>query len=106
MKLIATASGDADATMDLAAEWDDGYDSSWDVAYTALAPHPISALMPSSAPYKVRVRNASGHVAEAVLWVRFTEAPSCSCRAGRACSILPRSMGLRRRTSDPGLATS
>jgi len=88
-KLIAVViAGDADALVGLEAEWDDGYDGSWDTEWAALAPRAITPpLLPGTQPYKVRVRNAGGHVAEAVLWVTFAKAPpGCGCAVGGATS--------------------
>jgi len=85
-KLIAVAVGDADAVTGLEARWDDGYDGTWDTEFAALAPHAIAPpVVASTQPYKVRVRNAAGHVAEAVLWVTFAKAPpGCGCTVGGA----------------------
>ena len=55
----------------------------WDTTYASIAPHPISAPAVGKYPFKVRVRNASGHIAEAVLWVAVSDGSGgegCSCR--------------------------
>ena len=58
----------------LQVKWDDGYDGTWDTAYAAPAPHKVTSATPGELPFKARVRDAAGHVAEAVIWVKFGEA--------------------------------
>lgn len=55
-------------------EWDDDYDGTWDVAYAPVATRTITSATPVKRPFKARVRNATGHIAEAVVWITFTEA--------------------------------
>ncbi len=67
----------------LQAKWDDGYDGTWDTPYAAIATHSVSANTPGKYPFKVRVRNAGGRVAEAVVWADVTDtvvtSSGCSC---------------------------
>lgn len=89
-------SGDASST-GLQIKWDDGYDGTWDVPYGPVAPRKITSSTPAKIPFKARVRNAAGHIAEAVVWVTFSAPPpappvmpgktssGCGCRdAGEA----------------------
>jgi hypothetical protein len=67
----------------LEAKWDDGYDGSWDTPWGGVAAHAFAPPAPGRYPFKVRVRNASGHVAEAIAWVEVADvsaSASCSCR--------------------------
>src|SRR5262249_56604774 len=82
----AVASGDGSAS-GLEIAWDDDSDGTWDVAYAAPAPRTITSDTPVTRPFKVRVRNGAGHIAEAVTWVTFAKAPpapadggGCGCR--------------------------
>ncbi len=85
----AVTSGDG-STTGLQVKWDDDYDGTWDVPYAAPAPRTITSAMPVTRPFKARVRNAAGHIAEAVVWVTFTTPPpappapppskGCGCR--------------------------
>lgn len=78
----------------LEAKWDDGYDGSWDTPYAAIAGHAFSPSQAGKYPFKVRVRNSSGHVAEAIAWVDVANAPpviessGCSCRTATTRSDL------------------
>lgn len=63
------------STAGLQIEWDDGYDGTWDVPYAPIAPRTITSKTPATLPFKARVRNAAGHVAEAVAWITFTTPP-------------------------------
>lgn len=74
-------SGDGTA---VEAKWDDGYDGSWDTPYAAVAPRELTAKATGRQPVKVRVRNASGHIAEAVAWVTFSAAGTGGSGAGGA----------------------
>jgi MYXO-CTERM domain-containing protein len=69
----------------LEAKWDDGYDGTWDTPYGGVGPHPFAPPAAGRYPFKVRVRNASGRVAEAVVWVDVADAAAvgggCGCRA-------------------------
>ncbi len=66
-----TPTADAGDATAVEAKWDDGYDGTWDTPYAAVAPREVTAKAAGRAAYKVRVRNASGHFAEAVAWVTF-----------------------------------
>jgi MYXO-CTERM domain-containing protein len=68
----AVGSADGGAT-GLEVKWDDGYDGTWDTPYAAPAPHKVTSATPADLPFKARIRDAAGHVAEAVIWVTFTE---------------------------------
>src|SRR6185295_4838439 len=75
----------------LQAKWDDGYDGSWDTGYDAVAPHPIVVPAAGKYPFKVRVRNASGHIAEAVIWAEIGGGGGgggCGCRTTPTSSEL------------------
>jgi MYXO-CTERM domain-containing protein len=95
---VAT-SGEASTSVQI--KWDDDYDGTWDSPYAEVAPRQIKSDTPATRPFKARVRNASGHVAEAVVWVTFTE-PSmtstmppmtdsggCGCRTTPASPAIP-----------------
>ena len=69
----ATSGGGSTAGLEI--KWDDGYDGTWDVPYAAVAPRTITSKTAATLPFKARVRNASGHVAEAVAWVTFATPP-------------------------------
>ena len=85
-----TAAGDPDAMTGLEVRWDDDYDGTWDTTYAAVAPRAITRAMPGRYPYKVRARNATGRVAEAVLWVQLEPAPEgCGCRLCTASTTVP-----------------
>ena len=96
----------------LQAKWDDGYDGTWDTAYAPIASHAFTAPSAGRYPFKVRVRNASGHVAEAVAWVDVTDAVAdqgCNCettpsRGGLSFAGIAVAIGLlarkRRETND------
>ncbi len=70
----------------LEVKWDDGYDGTWDTAYTAPAPHALTATTAGKVPVKARVRDAAGHIAEAVVWVVFNEPGMSTSGAGGAAS--------------------
>jgi hypothetical protein len=59
----------------LVARWDDGYDGTWDTDYESSFDRTVVHEEVGRFPYKVRVRNPGGRVAEAVLWVTVEEAP-------------------------------
>ncbi len=67
-------SGDG-STTGLQIKWDDGYDGTWDLPYAAVAPRKITSKTAATLPFKARIRNAAGHVAEAVIDVTFTTPP-------------------------------
>ena len=79
--LVATPAGGASTAW--RRSWDDGYDGKWDTVYDPALSHPVLAPKPGRYPFKVRVRNSSGHVAEAVAWISVKAAPpGCGCRVG------------------------
>lgn len=55
--------------------WDDGYDGTWDGAYAPVSARTVAHDAAGRYPYKARVRNAQGRVAEAVVWVEVGDAP-------------------------------
>lgn len=59
----------------LIARWDDGYDGTWETDYGAVAERMVVHEEPGSYPYKVRVKNPGGRIAEAVIWLEVAEAP-------------------------------
>jgi MYXO-CTERM domain-containing protein len=69
--------------------WDDDYDGTWDSEYAPVAPRAIPSDAPLTRPFRARVRNAAGHIAEAVVWVTINKASpapppdpgGCGCRA-------------------------
>jgi Subtilase family len=95
--LTPTATTGEASAAGLQIKWDDGYDGTWDVPYGPVAPRQITSATPAKLPFKARVRNASGHIAEAVVWVTFSAAPTpppgmttsvksssgCGCREAR-----------------------
>jgi len=72
----------------LEAKWDDGYDGTWDTPYGGLAPHPFTPPGVGRYPFKVRVRNDAGRVAEAVVWVAVAE-PVVASSSGCGCRTAP-----------------
>jgi hypothetical protein len=96
--------GVSGGTAGLQVKWDDGYDGTWDTAYAAPAPHAVSSPTPATLPFKARVRDAAGHIAEAVVWVKFVTPPpappppppssKCSCRAAGESAGGPGAVGL------------
>jgi len=61
---------DADGdTGSLQLKWDDGYDGSWDTEYAAVTPRVVTKTGEAREPFKARVRDGSGRIAEAVVWV-------------------------------------
>ena len=94
------ASGDG-----LEIEWDDDYDGTWDIPYGPLSARTIKSSTPIIRPFKVRVRNAAGRIAEAVAWITFTDPTTtnppgpkplvtgdgggCGCRASSREPSLP-----------------
>jgi MYXO-CTERM domain-containing protein len=74
----------ASGSSGLQVKWDDGYDGTWDTAYAAPAPHAITSKTAGPVPTKARVRDAAGHVAEAVVWVTFGAAGSSSASSSGA----------------------
>ena len=68
-QLTATVSG-GDA---LQVEYDDDYDGTWDVAYAAASPRSVTWDHAGLRHFKVRVKNSSGRIAEAVTSITFTD---------------------------------
>lgn len=58
----------------LEVKWDDDYDGTWDIPYAAAAPREVTSDVEGTKAFKARVRDAGGHIAEAVLWLTFTKA--------------------------------
>jgi len=72
----------------LQAKWDDGYDGSWDTTYAPIAAHAFTPTQIGKYPFKVRVRNSTGHVAEAVAWVDVEDAPPPETSSGCGCNTI------------------
>ena len=53
--------------------WDDDYDGTWDVGYAPAAARTLESATPVKRAFKARVRNATGRIAEAVVWVNIGE---------------------------------
>ena len=53
--------------------WDDDYDGTWDVGYAPAAARTLESETPVKRAFKARVRNATGRIAEAVVWVNIGE---------------------------------
>ncbi|MGH7330485.1 MAG: S8 family serine peptidase, partial [Polyangiaceae bacterium] len=70
VELTATVSG-GDG---LQVKYDDGYDGTWDTDYASADPRSVTSAQAGVVHYKVRVRNSSGRIAEAVASVTFTPA--------------------------------
>lgn len=94
------SSGDGSSGVEI--EWDDDYDGTWDTAYGPVAARQIQSATEVTRPFKARVRNAAGHIAEAVVWVTFsnptatpptnkpmTDAGGCGCRAASEAPAWP-----------------
>ena len=90
VQLTATVSG-GDG---LQVKYDDGYDGTWDTEYAGADPRGVTSDHAGVVHYKVRVRNSSGRIAEAVTSVTFTPAVDngtngsgssggCGCHASR-----------------------
>lgn len=73
-----------DGPDEMVSRWDDGYDGSWDTDYEPELVRTVLHEETGSYPYKVRVRNRSGRVAEAVMWLNVGEAPVVQPDAGAA----------------------
>jgi len=56
-------------------KWDDGYDGEWDGEYGKLEARTVQRDQVGRYPYKARVRDAQGRIAEAVVWIEVTAAP-------------------------------
>jgi MYXO-CTERM domain-containing protein len=94
--LTAAPAGDPDAIASVSAKWDDGYDGSWDTPYDAAMQHQVSSMTAGKFPYKVRVRNAAGHVAEAIVWVTYGTPmmmPPPMMSSGCGCAVGARGAG-------------
>jgi MYXO-CTERM domain-containing protein len=71
--LRPTATDPDGASSDLEQKWDDGYDGTWDTAYGPVGPRTVTKKTAQPEPFKVRVRDKQGRIAEAVVWVAFGE---------------------------------
>ncbi|MFT3772377.1 MAG: S8 family serine peptidase [Minicystis sp.] len=77
-------------------KWDDDYDGTWDQGYAPVAARQVTSSTPGTRPFKARVRNASGRIAEAVVWLTFEEpgtvttpeAGGCGCRTAAETSAM------------------
>lgn len=80
----------------LEVKFDDDYDGTWDTDYAAAAPRSVTSDHEGVRHFKVRVRNSSGRIAEAVASITFTAAGAangangsdsgggCGCHATRS----------------------
>ena len=66
----------------LVTRWDDGYDGTWDTPYESGSERTVIHDQVGKYPYKVRVRNPGGRVAEAVIWVEVAEGSPGALDAG------------------------
>ena len=82
VSLRLTASDPSDSPDELVARWDDGYDGTWDTDYELGLERVVVHDTVGTYPYKVRVRNRSGRVAEAVMWLEVGDAPEPQADAG------------------------
>ncbi|MFW5739045.1 MAG: S8 family serine peptidase, partial [Myxococcota bacterium] len=80
--LSVVASDPGHPASSLLVRWDDGYDGTWDTEYAAELEREVVHEQVGRYPYKVRVRNPGGRVAEAVLWLDVGEAPPIEPDAG------------------------
>ncbi len=54
-------------------KWDDGYDGTWDSAYGPVGVREVTHADAGRYPYKARVRDAQGRIADAVAWVAVVD---------------------------------
>lgn len=66
---------DDGAAIAIEARWDDGYDGTWDTPYAPLAARTIQAEKQGVLRVKLRARNASGRIAEAVARIVVADRP-------------------------------
>lgn len=69
VELRPTAADPDGDVSSLQVKWDDDYDGSWDTEYAAVQPRVVTKKGSDREPFKARVRDASGRIAEAVVWV-------------------------------------
>jgi MYXO-CTERM domain-containing protein len=69
--LTPTATDASGKTAGLEMKWDDGYDGTWDTKYAPVAPRVVTSTTAGNQPFKIRVRDSGGHIAEAVIWLEF-----------------------------------
>lgn len=85
--LVPVAGGGSGDGLEI--RWDDDYDGTWDTTYAPVASRSIASATPLTRPFRARVRNAAGRIAEAVVWVTFTKplpAPPPTAAAGCGCT--------------------
>jgi hypothetical protein len=80
--LTATASG-GDS---LQIKYDDDYDGTWDTPYAAPAPRSVTWDHAGIRHFKVRTKNSSGRIAEAVAEITFNAAPTATPNSGASSS--------------------
>ncbi|HEX7665945.1 MAG TPA: S8 family serine peptidase, partial [Polyangiaceae bacterium] len=87
----------------LQVKYDDDYDGTWDTDYAGADPRSVGATAPGVRHFKVRVRNSSGRIAEAVTSVTFTaptpnggndDSGGCGCRTTNDRASTAGSLGL------------
>lgn len=69
----------------LQVKYDDDYDGTWNTDYAAADPRGVTATAPGVRHFKVRVRNSSGRIAEAVTSITFTAADATGSDDGGGC---------------------
>ncbi len=83
----------------LQVKYDDDYDGTWDTPYAAAAPRSVTWDHAGTRHFKVRVKNSSGRIAEAVASILFTAASpntngGSSSSSGCGCSVPSRASSL------------
>lgn len=54
-------------------KWDEGYNGTWDSPYGPVQPYVVKLTKPGRYPYKARVRDTQGRIADAVAWLEVVE---------------------------------
>ena len=67
-------------------KYDDGYDGTLDTEYASADPRNVTSDHAGVVHYKVRVRNSSGRIAEAVASITFTAAQDNGANGGDSSS--------------------
>ncbi|MBI5536120.1 MAG: S8 family serine peptidase [Deltaproteobacteria bacterium] len=68
--VLEPTAADADGPSSaLEVKWDDGYDGTWETSYGAVQSRTVTKTTSQPEPFKVRVRDGEGRIAEAVVWV-------------------------------------
>jgi len=67
VELVPVASDSGGGSLEL--RWDDGYDGDWDTDYGPVVKRVVTKQGALDEAFKARVRNSSGRIAEAVVWI-------------------------------------